>query len=140
MCEFIPWRKLKNIKFLYIFLIISVTFYISFHISSSHNPKTDSQQIQTNCSNLYKLCDSNLCLCAIRCLQTNLVLLKIEISTRMCFYNNVKDVDNKYSSILQEQIFTVKFNVIVFEPLNQSKSRVKEIILKINDFFCVIVS
>ena len=66
------------------FKIISVTFYISFHISSSYNPKTDSQQTRKNCSNLYKLCDSNLCLSAIdrvRCLQTNLVVLKIEIST-----------------------------------------------------------
>ena len=85
MCDSIPWRTLKNIKsFLYILLIISVTIYISFHISSSHNPKTDSQQIQTNCSNLYKLCYSNLCLSEIdriRCLQTNLVVLKIEIST-----------------------------------------------------------
>ena len=52
----------------------------------------------------------------------------------MCFYNNVKDVENKYSSILHEQIFTLQLNVIVLEPLNQSKSRVKEIILKINDF------
>ena len=52
----------------------------------------------------------------------------------MCFYNNVKDVKNKYSFILQEQIFTVKLNVIVLEPLNQSKSRVKENILKIKDF------
>ena len=138
MCDFIPWRKIKNTKsFLYIFLIISVTFYISFHISSSHNPKTDSQQIQTNCSNLYKLCDSNLCLSAIdriRYLQTDLVVLKIKISTWMCFHNNVKDVENKYSSILQEQIFTVQFNVIVLEALNQSKSRVKETILKINNF------
>ena len=85
MSEFIPWRKLKNIKsFLYIFLIISVTFYISFHISSSYNPKTDSQQIQTKCSNLYKLCDPNMCLSAIdriQCLQINLVVLNIEIST-----------------------------------------------------------
>ena len=85
MCDFIPWRKLKNTKsFLYICLSISVTFYISFHISSSHNPKTDSQQIQTNCSNLYKLCYSNLCLSAIdriRCLQANLDVLKIQIST-----------------------------------------------------------
>ena len=76
MCDSIPWRTLKNIKsFLYIYLIISVTIYISFHISSSHNPKTDSQQIQTNCSNRYKLIDRT------RCLQTNLVVLKIEIST-----------------------------------------------------------
>ena len=52
----------------------------------------------------------------------------------MCFYNNVKDVENKYSSILHEQIFTLQLNVIVLEPLNQSKSRIKEIILKINDF------
>ena len=52
----------------------------------------------------------------------------------MCFYNNVKDVENKYSSILHEQIFTLQLNVIVLETLNQSKSRVKEIILKINDF------
>ena len=52
----------------------------------------------------------------------------------MCFYNNVKDVENKYSSILQEQIFTVQLNVIVLELLSQSKSRVKETILKINDF------
>ena len=52
----------------------------------------------------------------------------------MCFYNNVKDVENKYSSILHEKIFTLQLNVIVLEPLNQSKSRVKEIILKINDF------
>ena len=52
----------------------------------------------------------------------------------MCFYNDVKDVENKYSSILHEQIFTLQLNVIVLEPLNQSKSRVKEIILKINDF------
>ena len=58
----------------------------------------------------------------------------------MCFYNNVKDVENKCSSTLQEQIFTVQLNVIVLEPLNQSKSRVKETTLKINDFFCVIVS
>ena len=56
MCDLIRWRKLKNTKsFLYVFLIISVTFYISFHFSSSHNPKTDSQQIPTNYSNLYKL-------------------------------------------------------------------------------------
>ena len=52
----------------------------------------------------------------------------------MCFYNNFKDVENKNSSILQEQIFTVQLNVIVWDPLNQSKSRVKETILKINDF------
>ena len=52
----------------------------------------------------------------------------------MCFYNNVRDVENKYSSILHEQIFTLQLNVIVLEPLNQSKSGVKEIILKINDF------
>ena len=52
----------------------------------------------------------------------------------MCSYNNVKDVANKYSSILQEQFFTVQLNVIVLEPLNQSKSRVKETILKINNF------
>ena len=46
MCEFIPWRKVKNIKsFKDIFLIFSVTFYISFHISSSYIPKTDSQHI-----------------------------------------------------------------------------------------------
>ena len=52
----------------------------------------------------------------------------------MCFDNNVKDVENKYSSILHEQIFTLQLNVIVLEPLNQTKSSVKEIILKINDF------
>ena len=52
----------------------------------------------------------------------------------MCFYNNVKDVENNYSSILHEQIFILQLNVIVLEPHNQSKSRVKEIILKINDF------
>ena len=52
----------------------------------------------------------------------------------MCFYNNVKDFEKKYSSILQEKIFTVKLNVIVLEPLKQSKSRVKETILKIYDF------
>ena len=46
MCEFIPWRKLKNIKSIKdIFLIFSVTFYISFHISSSYIPKIDSQHI-----------------------------------------------------------------------------------------------
>ena len=139
MCESFPWRKLKNIKsIIYIFLIISVTFYISFLISSRYNPKKDSQHIQRNCSNLYKLCYSNLCLSAfdgIRCLQTNLVVLKIEISTWISFYNNVKDFENKFSSILQEhQINNVQLNVIVFEPLNRPKSRFKETILKINEF------
>ena len=52
----------------------------------------------------------------------------------MCIYNSVKDFENKYSSILQEQIFTLQLNVIVLWPLNQSKSCVKENILKINDF------
>ena len=56
MCEFIPWRKLKSLKsILYIFLIFSVTFDISSLISSRYNPKTESQHIHTNCSNLYKL-------------------------------------------------------------------------------------
>ena len=111
-----------------------------FPISFRENPKTESQYIQTNCSIFYKLSDSNLCLSAIdriQCLLTNLVVLKIEISSRLCFYNNVKDFEIKYSSILQERIFTVQLNVIVLEPLNQSKSRVKEIILKNNNFIFV---
>ena len=52
----------------------------------------------------------------------------------MCFYNNVKEYENKYSSTLQEQIFTVQLNVNVWESLNQSNSRIRKTILKINDF------
>ena len=59
--------------------------------------------------------------------------MKTKISNWV-FHNNVEVVANKYSSIIQEQLFTVQPNVFVFEPLNQSKSRVKETILKINDF------
>ena len=52
----------------------------------------------------------------------------------MCFYNNAKDFENKYSSTLFKQIFTVQLNVIVLEPLNQSKYRIKQVIMKINDY------
>ena len=127
MCQFIPWRKLKNLQsFLYNLLLFLVIFYISFFISSRCNPKIESQNFKTNCSNLYKLCGSILCLSAIdiiRCLQTNLVRLKIEICTLMCLYNNVKNFENHLYSIGHEQIFFVQLNVIVFNQPNLSTNQ-----------------
>ena len=49
-------------------------------------------------------------------------------------YNKVKDIEDKYSTILDEQIFTLQPDNIVLEPPNQSKFSVKEMILKINVF------
>ena len=51
----------------------------------------------------------------------------------MCFQHNQTEIQKKFPSFIEEQVYVVQLNVVVIEPLIQSDFSFRNLILKIND-------
>ena len=55
----------------------------------------------------------------------------------MCFYNNIKTVEKKAPTLIEDILYTIDVNVIIFQTRNQSNFSVRKIVVKIMISFCL---
>ena len=56
----------------------------------------------------------------------------------MCFYNNIKILEKKTPTIIEDNLYKIDFNVIILQTTNQSNLSIKKLVLKVNDIVLII--
>ena len=51
----------------------------------------------------------------------------------MCFYNNIKTLEKKTSTLIEDNLYTIDVNVIILQTRNQSNFSIRKLVVKIND-------
>ena len=51
----------------------------------------------------------------------------------MCFYNNVKTLQKKTPTIIEDNLYKIDINVIIVLTTNQSNYSIKKLVAKVND-------
>ena len=51
----------------------------------------------------------------------------------MCFYNNIKTLEKKTPTLIEDNLYTIDVNVIILQTRNQSNFSIKKLVVKIND-------
>ena len=56
----------------------------------------------------------------------------------MCFYNNIKTLEKKTPTSIEDNLYTIDVNVIILQTTNQSNFSIKELVVKVNDIVLLI--
>ena len=61
----------------------------------------------------------------------------------MCFYNNIKVLEKKSTTIIEDNLYTIEFYVIILQTTSQSNFSMKNCVVKVNDIvlfisFCLL--
>ena len=56
----------------------------------------------------------------------------------MCFYNNVKTLEKKTPTLIEDNLYTIDVNVIILQTRNQSNFSIKKLVVKVNDIVLLI--
>ena len=51
----------------------------------------------------------------------------------MCFYNNIKILEKKTRTSIEDNLYTIDDNVIILQTTNQSNFSIKKLVIKVND-------
>ena len=51
----------------------------------------------------------------------------------MCFYNNIKILEKKTPTLIEDNLYTIDVNVIILQTTNQSNFSIKKLVVKVND-------
>ena len=51
----------------------------------------------------------------------------------MCFYNNIKTLEKKTPTLIEDNLYTIDVNVIILQTRNQSNFSNRKLVVKIND-------
>ena len=51
----------------------------------------------------------------------------------MCFYNNIKTLEKKTPTIIEDNLYTTDVNVIILQTTNQSNFSIRTLVVKVND-------
>ena len=56
----------------------------------------------------------------------------------MCFYNNIKTLEKKTPTSIEDNLYTIDVNVIILQTKNQSNFSIKKLVVKVNDIVLLI--
>ena len=56
----------------------------------------------------------------------------------MCFYNNIKTLEKKTPTLIEDNLYTIDVNVIILQTANQSNFSIKKLVVKVNDIVLLI--
>ena len=57
----------------------------------------------------------------------------------MCFYNNIKTLEKKTPTSIEDNLYTIDVNVIILKKTtNQSNFSIKKLVVKVNDIVLLI--
>ena len=56
----------------------------------------------------------------------------------MCFYNNIKTLEKKTPTLIEDNLYTIDVNVIILQTTNQSNFSIKKLAVKFNDIVLLI--
>ena len=56
----------------------------------------------------------------------------------MCFYNNIKTLEKKTPTLIEDNLYTIDVNVIILQTTNQSTVSIKKLVVKVNDIVLLI--
>ena len=51
----------------------------------------------------------------------------------MCFYNNIKTLEKKTPTLIEDNFYTIDVKVIILQTTDQSKFSIKKLVVKVND-------
>ena len=51
----------------------------------------------------------------------------------MCFYNNIKTLEKKAPTLIEDNLYTIEVKVIILQTRNQSNFSIRKLVVKIND-------
>ena len=51
----------------------------------------------------------------------------------MCFYNNIKTLEKKTPTLIEDNLYTIDVSVIILQTANQSIFSIKKLVVKVND-------
>ena len=51
----------------------------------------------------------------------------------MCFYKNIKTLEKKTPTLIEDNLYTIDVNVIILQTTNQSNFSIKKLVVKVND-------
>ena len=51
----------------------------------------------------------------------------------MCFYNNIKTIEKKTPTLIEDNLYTIDVNVIILQTTNQSNFSIRKLVVKVND-------
>ena len=50
----------------------------------------------------------------------------------MCFYNNIKTLEKKAPTLIEDNLYTIDVNVIILQTGNQSNFSIRKLVVKFN--------
>ena len=56
----------------------------------------------------------------------------------MCFYSNIKTLEKKTPTLIEDNLYTIDVNVIILQTTNQSNFSFKKLVVKVNDIVLLI--
>ena len=56
----------------------------------------------------------------------------------MCFYNNIKTLEKKTPTLIEDNLYTIDVNVIILQTTNQSNFSIKKLVVKVKDIVLLI--
>ena len=56
----------------------------------------------------------------------------------MCFYNNIKTLEKKTPTLIEDNLYTIDVNVIILQTTNQSNFSIKKLVVKVYDIVLLI--
>ena len=56
----------------------------------------------------------------------------------MCFCNNIKTLEKKTPTLIEDNLYTIDVNVIILQTTNQSNFSIKKLVVKVNDIVLLI--
>ena len=56
----------------------------------------------------------------------------------MCFYNNIKTLEKKTPTLIEDNLYTIDVNVIILQTTNQSNFSIRKLVVKVNDIVLLI--
>ena len=51
----------------------------------------------------------------------------------MCFYINIKTLEKKTPTLIEDNLYTIDVKVIILQTTNQSNFSIKKLVVKVND-------
>ena len=56
----------------------------------------------------------------------------------MCVYNNIKTLEKKTPTLIEDNLYTIDVNVIILQTKIQSNFSIKKLVVKVNDIVLLI--
>ena len=56
----------------------------------------------------------------------------------MCFYNNIKTLEKKTPTLIEDNLYTIDVNVIILQTTNQSNFSIRKFVVEVNDIVLLI--